>query len=97
MSFAALETRLASAVTTALANATLSWVGGNSADGMFDNPYNDALGMASNSPTFACLESAVSALPVETAVTVTRLGVVTSFSVAEKQPDGAGLTVLVLR
>lgn len=97
MSFADLESRLASACTTALANATLSWAGGNSATGIFDNAYDEALGMTSRSPVFTCLESDVSALAVETSVTVVRLGVSTTYTVAEKQPDGVGMTTLVLR
>ena len=93
--FAALETRVNRAVLSRLSNtdATVNAVG---VSGIFDNGYmlgNVGMhGMASSQPSLTIATADVPATPVGAAVVV---GAV-SYLVASHEPDGSGLSRLVL-
>jgi hypothetical protein len=65
---------------------------GASAAGIFDNEYVDAFGMASRQPMFT--------LPTADAASVTQSSVLVvdgvSYRVTRAEPDGTGVTVLML-
>lgn len=93
--FAALETRLNTAVMARLANASVV-LSGNTMTGIFTTPYSDAnvgpYGMASSAPAVTVPSSAITSDPVGSAITVNG----TSYQVAATEPDGSGLTRLIL-
>lgn len=95
-SFAALESTLADTAVATFANAAITWTG-HSEVGVFDATYADPLGMSSASPSIVCLDADVSALAVDTSVNIVRNSVTTAYLVREKQPDGVGLTRLILQ
>lgn len=92
--FAALES-LVNAVTLAkLANAT-AVIDGVQVDGVFDNGYGQTqfgMGMATRNPRFTLPTAAVPANPVGTVVGIGS----ESYSISEHEPDGTGMTVLIL-
>ncbi len=90
--FAALEARVNAGVFARLANATADFGGGNVVDGIFEDEYIAALGIESSGPRFSCL---VSALPAgyRSASPVIRGA---AYVVGEANPDGAGMTTLIL-
>lgn len=55
-----------------------------------------SLGMASSSPAISLPDTAVPADPVGTAVVITQGHGLGSYLVAEHEPDGSGVSVLVL-
>ena len=65
---------------------------GGTVVGIFDNVYSEDLSVAASLPMFECRTSDVSALAVGTAVTVNS----TSYTIANKKPDGSGVTQLIL-
>ncbi len=93
--FAALESRLNTAVLSRLSNAAVT-VDGAEVNGIFDNGYDLATvglsGMASTQPTFTLSTSSVPASPVGTPVVVNG----TNYLVAAHEPDGTGISRLIL-
>ncbi len=76
--------------------AVTATVDGASVSAIFDNGYQasavGALGMASSMPTLTLPTASVPASPVGKAVVVAGI----SYTVAEHQPDGSGVSTLVL-
>ena len=95
-SFQAIESTLSDTAVSAFANAAITW-SGHSEVGVFDAFYADPLGMSNSSPSIVCVESAVSALVVDTAVNIVKSGVTKAYTVREQQPDGLGITRLILQ
>lgn len=93
--FAARETRLNTAVFAHLAN-TSATLGGVAVTGIFDNGYSagnvGGMGIASAQPTLTLPTASVPANPVG----VTAVVASASYTVAEHQPDGSGVSVLYL-
>lgn len=68
-------------------------VGGASVRGMFDAAYQEAFGLVGGSrPVFKAATADVSSASRGTAVVISG----TSYTVGEVQPDGTGMTLLVL-
>ena len=68
-------------------------VDGVAVTGIFDNDYGDPLGLVAGSrPVLQVIASAVPSVDLGDAVTIGAL----SYTVAEIQPDGTGMTRLVL-
>ena len=76
--------------------ATTATVDGASVSVIFDNGYATGAvgpyGMASSAPTLTLPTASVPASPVGKAVVVTG----TNYTVAEHQPDGSGVSTLIL-
>ena len=93
--FAALETRVNRAVLSRLAN-TDATVNAVAVSGIFDNGYAlgnaGMLGMATSQPSLTIATTDVPATPVGAAVVVNA----TSYLVAAHEPDGTGLSRLLL-
>lgn len=92
--FAALETSVNNAVMAHLSNATAT-LNGVEVVGMFDNSYHAGdigIGMASTQPAFTTLTAHV------TGEAVGQLLVIhgTSYYVAAHEPDGTGMSLLLL-
>lgn len=69
-------------------------IGAATVAGLFDNGYAEAFGIAAGSkPTFLC---AVADLPALTLGTTTAVIDGTTYTIVESQPEGHGLTLLVL-
>ena len=98
--FAALEQRLNSAVLSHLANASAVVGGGAPVDVIFDADYVlaevGATGMAATAPAVTLPTARVPRPFSGVTVEVNYLGNVTRWRVAEHQPDGTGLSVLLL-
>ena len=62
------------------------------ANGIFENVYSEDLSVNGTVPTFACVESDVSALAVDATCSINS----TTYYVRIKKPDGTGATLLVL-
>lgn len=94
--FAALESRLNSAVFKRLANAEVSFNGAAAVGGIFDNGYAvgavGPLGMGGAEPSVVLPDSAVPAQPVGLTVAVNGV----AYVVANAEPDGSGATRLLL-
>lgn len=94
--FAALESRLNSAVFKRLANAEVSVNGAEAVGGIFDNGYAvgavGPLGMGGTQPSVVLMGSAVPAQPVGLTVSVSGV----DYVIANAEPDGAGTTRLLL-
>lgn len=72
---------------------TAATVGGATVRGIFDADYATAFSdIAGTQPSFLCASSAVAAVAIGAALSVNS----TSYTVAEIQPDGTGLTRLIL-
>jgi hypothetical protein len=68
-------------------------VGATAVTVIYDTDYGDPMGLIAGSRTvITCISSQVSAADVGTAVSIGA----TSYTVAEVQPDGTGITRLVL-
>lgn len=71
-------------------------LGGTTVRGILDAPYalgNVGLaGMAASQPTFTCASADVPTNPVGLPITVSAV----AYLIAESQPDGTGITLLVL-
>jgi hypothetical protein len=93
--FASLEARLNTAVFGHISNTTAT-VSGVAVDGIFDNGYAlggaGPLGMASSQPMLTLATAAVPANPVGTTVVVNS----TSYTIAEVDSDGTGISRLML-
>lgn len=93
--FAAMEARANAAVMRRLANADAT-VGGHAVQGVFDNAHTlgaaGPFGVATTQPRLTCATAQVPADPVGQAVVVAG----GSYVVAEHQPDGTGISVLLL-
>ena len=93
--FAARETRLNTAVFAHLAN-TSATVNGVAVTGIFDNGYSagnvGGMGIASTQPTLTLSTASVPANPV--GLTVVAASV--TYTIAEHQPDGTGVSMLYL-
>lgn len=72
--------------------ASLATLDGAAVQGIFDNAYTEAFGMASRAPMFT--------LPTASAASATQASVLvvdgTTYRVTSVQPDGTGVTVLML-
>ena len=80
---------------------SIATVGGVAGVGVqYSGPYAPgnvgALGMASSQPSITLPDTAVPAGPVGTAVVITAGHGLGSYLVAEHQPDGSGISMLVL-
>lgn len=74
--------------------ATAALVGASAVNGIFDNGYAEAFGIAAGTkPTFLCKVADLPALTLGTTTAV--IGGVT-YTIVENQPDGLGLTTLTL-
>lgn len=89
--FAAIEARISRAVQAHLANAT-AVLAGQSFAVVFDAAYADPLGIAGTAPRAQCVSADVSTATFGTPITVNGA----AYTVREKQPDGTGMTVLLL-
>lgn len=93
--FAAIEARANTAIFSRLANTTAT-VGGNSMRGIFDTAFSlgsvGPFGIASSQPRLTLPTASLPADPVGQACTVGAA----SYLVAEHQPDGTGISVLLL-
>ncbi|MDI6748247.1 MAG: hypothetical protein QMD17_14005 [Rhodocyclaceae bacterium] len=97
--FAAIETRLNSAVVKHLANAVALLAGGETVYGTFDSDYQDVLGQSSSQPTFIADAQALSALVRGDVVLISCASLNLAhvgFSVTELHPEH-GLQRLMLR
>jgi hypothetical protein len=97
--FAALQTRVNTAILRGFANADIT-VSGQAVQGIFDNAHAvalggpfDGMGVSTTQPRLTCATASLSADPVGAAVVVGSA----SYVVAEHQPDGTGISVLMLR
>lgn len=92
-----METMIAAAVTSALANATMTWVGG-SARVVYDDRYADPLGIASSAPAVQCVSASAATLAQGATVSVTpdRTATAVAYTVREIQADGRGMVRLLL-
>lgn len=93
--FAALEARVNRAVFARLSNAATT-LAGLPVDGIFDKSYELAsgglAGMASTAPVFTLPTSAVPINPVGRALVISGV----AYTVVEHQPDGTGVSLLLL-
>jgi len=91
--FAAIEAATAAGAFAALANAEAT-IGAALVAGIFDNGYQAGLlgAIESARPSFTCASADVSTAVQGTAITINAV----AYKVAEVQPDGTGVTVLVL-
>lgn len=89
--FAAIETATAANAVAALANVS-AVVDGVTVDGIFDNAYGDALGMAGSVPVLSCASDDIGAARGDT-VTIGA----TSYTITNVEPDGTGMTRLMLQ
>lgn len=92
--FAALEASVNNAVMAHLANATAT-LNGVEVAGMFDNSYHAGdigIGMASTQPAFTTLTAHVVGEAVGQLLTIHG----TSYYVAAHEPDGTGMSLLLL-
>lgn len=69
-------------------------VGGNSLDGIFDNEYISALDMTGTQPVFLCRSSDAALYSITRGSVLVING--TSYTVQNSEPDGTGITKLVL-
>lgn len=71
-------------------------VGGSTLWGVFTQANSDALGVDGTRPTLLVKDASVSALSIAygTSITITRLS--QAFVVRSLQPDGTGMTLLIL-
>lgn len=93
--FAALESRVTTAVFARLSNVAAT-VNSVAVTGIFDNGYSAAnvggMGIASTQPTLTLPTASVPANPVGVTAVIASV----SYTVAEHQPDGTGISALYL-
>ncbi len=68
-------------------------IGAATVRGIFDDAYQDALGMGGTAPALICAASDVASATTGTALTINAV----AYTVVSKQPDGTGMTRLVLQ
>lgn len=92
--FAAIETATASGVIAALANATATIGAVSNIEVIFDDGYRPALDgvVEASAPQLTCDDADIAHVALGMAVTVNAA----SYSVISIQPDGTGMTVLIL-
>lgn len=96
MSFASLESRVNASVLKHLANVRLTIDGGAEIDGIFRNApatVDVGIGMTSSAPSLTVDTANVPADPVGRTVQIANG---TTYRIAAQEPDGTGLTVLIL-
>lgn len=92
MSFADAMLRVNAAVKAKLFSDTAT-VNSVAVSGKFDRPFSQEFGyIEGNKPTFTCVAADVSTVVHGTALTVNS----TEYAVVGVQPDGTGMTVLIL-
>ncbi len=78
--------------------AVVATIGAASVNGVFDDAYfgvdTNGIEVAGSQPRFLC---AVASLPTITLGTTTAVINSTTYTIVETQPDGTGLTALILR
>lgn len=89
--FAAIETATAANAVAALANVS-AVVDGVAVNGIFDNAHGDAFGIAGSVPTLSCASDEIDAERGD-AVTIGA----TSYTITNVEPDGTGMTRLMLQ
>lgn len=67
-------------------------IGAASVEGIFDRQYVEVNGMESYRPTFLCAAADVAAIARGAAINVEGA----AFELAEQQPDGTGMVLLIL-
>jgi hypothetical protein len=94
--FAAIETATAANAVAALANATAS-IAGIAVPGVFDNGHAGSFGdlIADTAPSFAAAVADLDGLSVAVGGTVTIGAVI--WTIARIEPDGTGMTRLILK
>lgn len=97
MTFAGLESALNASAIAGFRNARLTWSGGGSAWVVYDARYADTQGMANARPQARILDTDLGTLAVGSAVTITQGSTATAYTVQAIEPDGAGLSTLILR
>ena len=97
--FEAIQARANAAILRGLANADIT-VNGQAVQGIFDNAHAvalggpfDGMGVSTTQPRLTCATASLPADPAGAAVVVGGA----SYVVAEHQPDGTGISVLMLR
>ena len=91
--FAAIEAATVTATVAALANCTVTIGAVSGISAVFDNGYANAfMDVAGSQPSLLLPASSVGSAAVGSAITVGS----TSYTIAEIQPDGTGMTRLVL-
>lgn len=94
--FAALETRLNTVGNAKFANATASVNGAPAVDVVFDNNYDEALGMDGAAPRFGCAAAVVAGIAQGAAVTIVGTAGTVDYVVRGVEPDGAGWVRVLL-
>lgn len=89
---AAIESATAASAVAAFSNCTAT-VGGVAMNGIFDDAYIDPLGIAGSQPSLLCKSADVSGAAQGAAVVVNAV----SYTVGSIQPDGTGITRLLLQ
>lgn len=92
MSFSAIESTINSACIGLISNASMTW-GATTLSVVFDAAYADPLGMTNNQPRATCLSSLISAMTVGASVSINSI----SYTVQAIEPDGGGMSTLILR
>lgn len=92
--FAAIEAATVTNTLAALANCTATVGAVSGVEGIFDNAYQDAFGIvASPQPSLLIASSSAASAAVGDSVVANS----TTYTVAEIQPDGTGMTRLLLK
>lgn len=91
--FAAIETATAANAVAALANCTATIGAVSGVPGIFDDAYTDQLGISGSTPALLCASTDVASAAYGASVTI---GAV-SYTVHAIQPDGIGMTRLLLQ
>lgn len=69
-------------------------VGASTVPGIFNNGYGEALGASGAEPTFTCEAAVLAAASGTVGAAVSVNG--TNYTIAELQPDGTGVVVVIL-
>ena len=98
LDFDTLSAAADTAVVAGLSDATLTHTIAGVVSVMFDDAYHDGVqGFAeSSSPQCTGASAALAPVAQSDAVAISRSGAVTQYTVVSRQPDGAGLTTLIL-
>lgn len=92
--FAAIETATVANTVAALANVTATIGAVTGVEGIFDKDYSDAFGITDGTrPVLLISATAAPAAAVGTSVTINAV----TYTIAEIQPDGTGMTRLFLK
>lgn len=90
--FAAIETATAANAVAALANVS-AVVDGVAVNGIFDNAYGDAFGMAGTVPVLSIASDEVPLVAYGDAVVIGA----DTYTITKVEPDGTGMTRLILQ